>query len=312
MRTPGRTMLSIVLLLGLVSGQVAAVAAQQDEAPIVVGSLSFSESTILGEMLAILLEDAGYEVERKMELGVSEDLHAALIDGEIDLYVEYTGGGLVAILGLPVPTVTAATPAVSVEEQTWTLVSERYAEEFGLTWLDEIGFNNSYALAVTRETADELGLETISDLEGHAAGMTLVTDPEFPDRQDGLAALEAGYGLTFGEVQPGPVGEMYAALESGEADVITAYTTDGRLPDLDLVLLEDDAQVFPPYYAAPVVDGQLLEEDPALRDVLNQLAGRIDESTMAELNRQVDVEGQDPRDVARAFLEDEGLLADGG
>ena len=309
MRTLTRTTLSILLLLGLAADQVTALAAHQDEPPIVVGSLSFSESTILAEMLALLLEDAGYEVERRFDMGVSEDLHAALVEGEIDLYVEYTGGGLVAILGLPVPTPdVAATPPVSVAEQTHALVSERYAEEFGLVWLDELGFNNSYALAVTRETAGTLGLETISDLQEHAGELTLVTDPEFPDRQDGLAALEAGYGLTFGDVRPGPVEDMYAALESGEADVITAYTTDGRLPDHDLVLLADDRQVFPPYHAAPVVDGQVLEDDPALRDVLNGLAGRIDEATMAEMNRQVDVEGESPQDVARQFLAAEGLL----
>ena len=303
-------MLPVFMVVGLIVAQLdAIIAREQEPSPVVVGSLGFTESIIVSEMLAYLLEDAGYPVERRMDMGVTEDLHAALAKGEIDVYVEYTGGGLVAVLGLPVPTGDAsATPVVSVAEQTHTLVSERYIEDFDLVWLDEIGFNNSYALAVTQETADELGLSTISDLEGHASELTLVTDPEFPDRQDGLVSLKAGYGLTFGEVRPGPVEDMYTAIESGEADVITAYTTDGRLPDLDLVLLTDDAQVFPPYYAAPVVDGPLLDDDPALHTVLNQLAGRIDEATMAELNRLVDVEGQGPQAVARQFLENEELL----
>ncbi len=310
MRHLRRIVLLALVVAGLMMGQPGGGLAQGDDPPrVVVGSLSFTESTILSEMLALLLEDAGYEVERRMSLGVSEDLHAALVDGEIDLYVEYSGGGLVAILGLPVPPPdVASTPAASVEDEVFATVSEQYEEQFGLTWLDEIGFNDSYALAVTRETADELGLVTISDLRDHAGEMTLATDNEFPDRQDGLAALDAGYGLEFGEVLPGPVDEMYGAIERGEADVITAYTTDGRLPDLDLVLLEDDQQVFPPYYAAPVVDGDLLESDPALRNVLNQLSGLIDEATMAELNRQVDVEGQAPEAVARAFLEEQGLI----
>lgn len=310
MRHPKRIVLLVLVVAGLIVGQSGGILAQGDDPPrVVIGSLSFTESTVLSEMLALLLEDAGYDVERRMDMGVSEDLHAALVDGEIDLYVEYTGGGLVAILGLPVPPPEAgATPAASVEDQVFATVSEEYEERFGLVWLDEIGFNDSYALAVTRETAEEHGLETISDLQGVAGEMTLVTDNEFPERQDGLAALEAGYGLAFGEVRPGPVDAMYAAIESGEADVITAYTTDGRLPDLDLVLLEDDAQVFPPYYATPVVDGALLDADPALRSVLNQLAGRIDEATMAELNRRVDVEGREPEAVARAFLEEQGLI----
>ena len=310
MRNLRRIVLLVIVVAGLMMGQPGGILAQGDDPPrVVVGSLSFTESTILSEMLALLLEDAGYEVERRMDMGVSEDLHAALVNGEIDLYVEYTGGGLVAILGLPVPPPdVSATPGASVEAQVHATVSVQYQEQFGLVWLDEIGFNDSYALAVTRATADELGIETISDLRDHAGEMTLVTDNEFPDRQDGLAALDAGYGLAFGEVRPGDVDEMYAAIESGEADVITAYTTDGRLPDLDLVLLEDDAQVFPPYYAAPVVDGELLDFDPALRDVLNQLAGRIDEATMAELNRQVDVDGQEPEAVARGFLKEQGLI----
>jgi glycine betaine/choline ABC-type transport system substrate-binding protein len=310
MRQPRRIVLLVFVIAGLTVGQFGGILAQGDDPPrVVVGSLSFTESIILSEMLALLLEDAGYEVERRMDMGVSEDLHAALVDGEIDLYVEYTGGGLVAILGLPVPPPdVSATPAASVEDQVYATVSAQYEEQFGLTWLDEIGFNDSYALAVTRETADELGLETISDLQEHADEMTLATDNEFPDRQDGLVALEAGYGLEFRDVRPGPVDQMYAAIEGGEADVITAYTTDGRLPDLDLVLLEDDMHAFPPYYAAPVVNGELLDDDPALRDVLNQLAGRIDEATMAELNRRVDVEGQDPAAVARAFLAERGLI----
>lgn len=302
----------VLMVSGLVMGQLGSVLAQGEDAPTVtVGSLSFTESVILSEMLALMLEDAGYEVERAFELGVSADLHEALTSGEIDVYVEYTGGGLVAILGSPVPTDNddAATPSASIAERTYAIVSEQYRDAYGLIWLDEIGFNDSYALAVTQETAEELGIETISDLVEHAGDMTLATDAEFPDRHDGLPQLEEVYGIEFAEVRPGDPAAMYDAIASGEVDVITAYTTDGRLPGLDLVLLEDDGHAFPPYYAAPVVDQDLLEENPELEGILNQLAGRIDEETMARLNAQVDVDGMTPADVARAFLEEEGIIS---
>ena len=312
MRHPRRLMLPILLIVGLISGQDGGVLAQHEEPPtIVVGSLGFTESIILGEMIVLLLEDAGYMVERRLDLGVSAEAHEALVRGEIDVYVEYTGGGLVAILGLPVPAAGGdgtATPAVSIPEQTYATVAARYLDEFGLVWLDEIGFNNSYALAVTRETADAYNLQSMSDLQGVAGGLTLGTDLEFPERQDGLPGLEAAYGIEFGEVQSGEPGLMYSAIASGDVDVITAYTTDGRLPGLDLVMLEDDAHYFPPYFAAPVVDQELLEQHPEIGEVINQLSGRIDDATMAELNRQVDVEGMAPREVARAFLVEQGLI----
>ena len=242
-------------------------AAQDDDPPtITVGSLSFTEPIILGEMISLLLEDAGYGVERSFDLGVSAGAHQALVSGEIDLYVEYTGGGLVAILGLPVPTAEeTGTPAASIAEQTYNTVAEVYLEEFGLVWLDEIGFNNTYVMAVTADTAEAYGLVTVSDLAEHASGMTLGTDQEFPDREDGLPGLEAVYGIAFGAVEPGDPGLMYEAIANGEVDVITAYSTDGRLPGLDLVLLEDDRNFFPPYRAAPVVDQALLEEHPETR-----------------------------------------------
>lgn len=306
-----RMALFLLLVYGLVAGQTGAALAQ-DEPAIVVGSLSFTESAILGDMLALLLEDAGYDVERRADLGVTSDAHAALVAGEIDLYVEYTGGGLVSVLGQPVPAAAegeSATPAAtSITDQTYNAVAAGYLDRFGLVWLDGFGFNNIYALAVTADTAEEFDLATISDLSSSAGDLVLGSDLEFPDREDGLPGLEAAYGLEFAEVQPGEPGLMYESIANGDVDVIAAYATDGRLPDLDLVLLEDDLAFFPPYFAAPVVDGALLETDPALADVLNQVSGQIDDATMAGLNRQVDVEGEEPLDVARAFLTEAGLL----
>ncbi len=312
MRNLRHMVLALLVVFGLVAGPAGA-ALGQDEPAIVVGSLSFTESAILGDILALLLEDAGYAVERRADLGVTSDAHAALVAGEIDLYVEYTGGGLVSVLGQPVPAAAGggtATPAAStsIADQTWDAVAAGYLDEFGLVWLDEFGFNNTYALAVTAATAEAYDLETVSDIAPSSGDLVLGSDLEFPDREDGLPGLEAAYGIEFGEVQSGEPALMYESIASGEVDVIAAYATDGRLPDLDLVLLEDDLAFFPPYFAAPVVDGTLLENDPALTEVLNQLSGQIDDATMAGLNRQVDVEGLASIDVARTFLTEAGLL----
>lgn len=307
-------------MVGLLFGQASMAIAQDEDKPTVtIGSKPFTEQLILAEMYALILEDAGYPVERQLNLGGTAVVHQALVSGEIDMYVEYTGTALLTILGQEVPTVEgdatpaegdggAATPTTSVGQLTYDIVSEAYPENFGAVWLDQIGLNNTYTITVRQETADELGLETISDLEGHAGDMTLGTDQEFPVRPDGLPGLENTYGISFEDVVILDAGLMYSAIDQGEVDAITGYATDGRIPALGLVILEDDKEFFPPYYAAPVVNQALLEENPELEEILNQVAGRIDNETMAELNAQVDEEGQEPRDVARTFLEEQGII----
>ena len=307
-----RYVLSSFVGAGLAASRFRPAMARADRTEtITVGALGFTESAILADMIALLLGDAGYPTRVAYDMGTSVDLHEALTRGEIDLYVEYTGGGLAAILGLPVPSAASgqATPTVSIAAQVHATVSAEYRERFGLVWLDELGFNNSYALAVMPETAASLGLVTISDLATHAGSLTIGTDREFPERQDGLPGLSATYGFTFGAVVPGEPADMYGAIAAGDVDVISAYTTDGHLRDLDLVFLVDDRAFFPPYHAAPVVRQEVLDEWPEVATVIGQLAGRIDEAAMIDLNARVDLEGEATADVARAFLESLGLLA---
>lgn len=309
--------MTLVVALGLMATAIAAPAAAQDEKPTVtVGSKDFTESILLAEIVALLLEDNGYTVERQLNLGGTAVAHEALANGEIDIYVEYTGTGLLAILGQELPDSSAApagdaspSPAAGGgQDEVYNIVKEGYAEEFGLTWLEPWGFNNTYALAVTQETADEYGLEKVSDLQGVAGEMTFGATQEFLVRPDGLPGLEETYGLDFANEQGLDPGLVYSAVAEGQVDVISAFATDGRVPALDLVLLEDDMGYFPPYHAAPVVDGELLEQNPEIADILNQLAGQIDDATMASLNLQVDEGGEEPIDVARAFLEERGLI----
>lgn len=237
-------------------------------------------------------------------------LHQAYLSGDVDVGVQYTGSGLLAMLGGEVPTATVndqGTP-VSVADQAYNIVSREFVEEFGLEWLEPLGFNNTYAVMVSQDTAEDLGLEKVSDLQGHADDMTFGMDSTFASRPDGISGLEETYDLSFEAHATMQSGLMYSAVDQGDVDVIAGYSTDGRIPALGLVILEDDKGFFPPYYAAPVVQQDLLEQDPELVDVLNQLAGMIDNTMMAEMNLAVDEGGEAPADVARQFLIDHELL----
>jgi len=315
-----RALFSLVVAIGLMLGMSMGTTAQ-DKPTVSVGSKQFTEQLIVGEMLALLLEDAGYEVERNLGLAGTSVVHEALLSGEVDTYIEYTGTGLVTILNLPVPAATpgadAATPSAEGttegQDAVFDIVKQEYAAQFDVAWLDPLGFNNTYTLALTEEKATELGVETISDLIPHAGDLTIGATQEFLVRPDGLPGLMETYpGLEFDDEQGFEPDLVYAAIDEGDVDVISAFATDGRIPALGLKTLEDDMGFFPPYYAAPVVRQELLDEDPAVADVLNQMAGLIDDTTMAGLSAQVVVDGEEPEDVARAFLEEQGLLGDGG
>jgi osmoprotectant transport system substrate-binding protein len=266
---------------------------------VAIGSKDFTEQIIINEMAAALLEDAGYPVQRKLNLGGSAVVHQALVSDEIDTYVEYTGTGLTAILSLPVQT---------DPQQVYETVKQEYEDQFNATWLEPWGFNNTYAIAMRKDHADELGVQTISDLKGKASELVFGGTQEFITRPDGLPGLTEAYDINFKEARGMDAGIMYQALASGQVDAISAFATDGRIPALDLVTLEDDQQFFPPYFAAPVIRQEKLEQDPQIAEVLNQLNGQIDNETMANLNLQVDQEGREAADVAREFLREQGLI----
>jgi glycine betaine/choline ABC-type transport system substrate-binding protein len=303
---------ALALMLGTIAGSLA-----QEKPTVTVGSKDFTEQVVINEMLALLLENAGYPVERQLNLGGTAIVHEALVNGEIDAYIEYTGTGLLAILNLPIPTAgatptadAAASPvAGDVVDVVYDTVKQEYADQFNLVWLDPLGFNNTYALAMRQEQADELGVETISDLQAVAGDLVFGGTQEFLTRPDGLPGVMETYGIEFAEARGMDPGIMYQALDSDQVDVISAFATDGRIPSLGLVTLEDDLGFFPPYFAAPVVRQELLDEDPQLTEIMNQLAGTIDDQTMAGLNLQVDEGGEEPRDVAEAFLTEQGLIA---
>lgn len=265
-----------------------------------IGSKNFTEQLLLGEIMAQLIESrAGFAVERRFNLGGTMICHKALVHGEIDLYAEYTGTALTAILQravIPDPIETCRT------------VSKDYTQRFGLKWLPPFGFNNTYAITVSAGQAKQRGWTTISDLGEEARTMRAGFTAEFVERPDGYPGLSRAYGFQFGEVRDLDPSLMYEALANGEVDVICAFATDGRIMAYGLKKLVDDLRFFPPYQAAPVIRGALLRDHPELLDVLSLLEEGIDDRTMQRLNLEVDGNKRAPAEVAAAFLREKGIL----
>ncbi len=268
---------------------------ENDGRPVIrVGAKNFVEQMILGEIVAQTLEEMGrYRVERKFGLGSTAIIHNAIMAGEIDLYVEYSGTAELNILKLR---------QASTNDPSHAGLRLLYHGSFGLEWLHSLGFSNSYAVIVRRD-GKAGSLTTLSQLVALAPSLKLGLNAEFIDRPDGYPALQKKYGLNFGEVRTLDVGLIYPSLDTGAVDAVVAFATDGRLVSQDYVVLTDDRQVFPRYDAAPVLRTKLITQDPDLLTQLNSaLAGRINEVTMRRLNYAVEVEHQEPADVARDFL----------
>jgi osmoprotectant transport system permease protein len=266
----------------------------------VVASKPFGESYVLAEMFAQVLEARGIRVERRPGLGATEIAFGALRTGAIDVYPEYTGTGLTAILHEQ-PNGDA--------RAVFGRVSREFAARWGVRWLPPLGFENTYAIAVRRETARKYGLRTLTDLARASPELTAGFTPDFIGRPDGLPGLARAYGLRPREVRSLVQAVKYPALAQSAVDVVDGYSTDGLLAKYDLVVLEDDKRFFPPYEAAPLVSARLWRDSPAAVAALSQLGGRIDVATMRELNRRVEVDGQPVAAVARDALREMGLLA---
>lgn len=316
---------------GLAAGPLAAVVvahglplrAVSAQEPIVIGSKDFTEQLILGEMYALLLENAGLPVEKQLNLGGTQVAQEALVAGEIDLYPEYTGTGLTVVLGMAIDAVASATPVGGmpegaatpgtdgddIDQRVYDVVSQGYMEQFDLVWLDESAFNNTQALAVKRAFSEERGVTTISELADIAGELTIVAPSDFVERPDGLQGLHEFYDMKFGNVLSVAPGIRYQALEEDQAQVVLAFGTDGQISGLDLVLLEDDKSLWPPYHVAPVVRADTLNDNPGIADALNPIAPLLTDEVMSGLNWQVDgPDGLEPDEVARTFLEEQGLI----
>jgi len=293
-------MIALASLLLVAFGAFKVYSTANAKEKIVIGSKNFSEQLILGNMLADLIENkTDIQVERKLNLGGSQVAFSALKNGDIDLYVEYTGTGLVNILNQP---------PESNPDQVYNYVQKEFKKKYDIELLKPIGFNNTYALAVRQDTAKQYNLKTISDLARVSNGLIMGPTIEFPNREDGLIGLSKNYNMSFKDVKAVDGGLRYTALKNHKSDVIDAFSTDGLLEAFQLKVLEDDKNFFPPYYAVPIIKEETLKEHPELKKVLNSLSGKLTDEKMRELNYKVDSLKQSPAKVAKEFLKEEGLL----
>ena len=286
---------AVATAICLVAGSAPALQAptRLDRRPVVVASKPFGESYLLAEIFAQLLEARGVRVVRRPGLGATEIAFGALRSGAIDVYPEYTGTGLLAILGQP----PARDPAA-----VFALVATAFRRRFGIRWLPPLGFENGYAMAVRRETAARYGLRTLSDLARVGGRLTGGFTPDFIGRADGLPALARVYGLRLDAVHPLVPAIKYQALAAGKVDVVDGYSTDGLLIRYDLVVLDDDRHAFPPYEAAALVGAEVQRADPGAVLALSELSGRLDVGRMRQLNRRVEVDGEAVATVAADAL----------
>ena len=275
----------------LLAGVLLAAGCTDARDTVVVGGKNFTEQRILGELVAQAVERAGMKADRRLDLGGTFVCDTALRSGQIDVYVEYTGTALGAILK------DAGAAAVSPADAL-AKVRAAYATA-GLAWTAPLGFDNTFALVVRRDA----GVSTISAAAGVAAGWKAAVGYEFRERPDGLPALERVYGIRFADIRTMDLGLLYRALESREADVVVGSATDAAIARLSLVVLDDDRRAFPPYEAVPVVRREALQRHPGLGPVLEGLGGTIDVETMRRLNEAVEGGRRSPADVVREFLD---------
>jgi osmoprotectant transport system permease protein len=299
-KTTKKLMISVASILIILAGAFTVYSKANAKDKIVIGSKNFSEQMILGNILADLIENkTDIQVERKLNLGGSQVAFSAIKNGDIDMYVEYTGTGLVNILNKK---------PQSDPEAVYDIVQKEFKQKYALELLKPIGFNNTYALAVRKDTADKYNLKTISDLARVSPELTMGPTIEFPNREDGLIGLSKTYNMKFKDVKAIDGGLRYTALANHKSDVIDAFSTDGLLEAFHLKVLEDDKNFFPPYYAVPMIKEETLKEHPELKKVINSLAGKLTDEKMRQLNYKVDSLKQSPAKVAKEFVETEGLL----
>lgn len=269
---------------------------------IVVSSKDFTESILLGEIAAQLIENrTDLKVVRKHSLGGTTVNFNGLRNGDITLYAEYDGTAYGPILGHTEP--------ITDPDGLHAQVKKEFEEKFRITWTEPLGMNNTYTLAVPREIAEQYGLKTFSDLLAVDDQLVFGTTNEFMGREvDGYYPLVEEYGFAFKDVKTMQTGLRWKAIETGEIQVIDAYATDGKLIEFDMVILEDDRNFFPPYHGAYVVRMDAVEKHPEILELLNQLGGLLPDEKMQQLNYRVESLEEPVEEVARDFLIEHGLI----
>lgn len=286
--------LALLLLVTTLSGCIF-----KEEDALIIGSRNNTESIILSNLMGQLIEEkTGINVTYKENLGGSNVVWTAMLNGKIDVIPDYTG-----------------TIVINYYQETTGNADETLAKTKelvladGITALESFGFNNTYTLALDEAEAESLGVTTFSDFAKVSDDFILGAVFEFIDRPDGLPGFQKEYDLQFKDVKGMDHGIMYRSINAKEVDVINSYTTDGQLQMYNLRVLEDDKGYFPPYHALPLVRTEVLEQYPEIGEVLLELAGKIDETAMQEMNAKVDNEGQMVELVAKEFLQEAGFIS---
>jgi osmoprotectant transport system substrate-binding protein len=271
-----------------------------------VGAKDFAEQNILAEMTAALLRANGASAQAK-EIKGSVNTRKALEAGEVDMYWEYTGTAWITYLKNDKP--------IGDPKQQYDEVAKQDLERNGIAWLPSAGFNNTYALAVRKEKADELHLKSMSDLAALAkskpADVTICVESEFAAREDGLPGLLKAYGVNVppDNIKTLDTGVIYTETDKGQSCTFgEVFTTDGRIKALDLTALTDDRQFFPVYQGAPTLKKTTLDKYPQIKDILAPLSQKLTTEVMRDLNAKADVDGEDFKDIAQEWLKKEGLL----
>ncbi|WP_175989360.1 glycine betaine ABC transporter substrate-binding protein [Bacillus sp. Marseille-Q1617] len=268
---------------------------------ITVSGKMWTEQFILTHIMAELLKEKT-DLDVKVEEGLGEVsiLTPALEKGDIDVYVEYTGTGLEAVLK------EQAEEGASGDE-ILDQVRKGYEEKFNVTWLKPLGFENTYTLAYTED--QDFNAKTFSDLVPLSKDLSFGAPHQFYEREgDGYDAFSKEYGFEFKKKESYDPNIMYEAVKNGDVDIIPAFTTDGRIERYNLKSTKDDKGFFPPYDAAPIIRQEVLKEHPEVEKALNELAGQISEKEMSEMNAKVDIDKKEPKDVAREFLISKGFI----
>ena len=288
-------------LLALFIGLVLLSGCESRKDTIHIATKPMSEQFILGEMLALLIEENS-DLHVKITKGVgggTSNIHPAMVKGDFDLYPEYTGTGWLVIL---------KKDTLLPPDQIFSELQKEYSREYGLKWVAPYGFNNAYSLAVSNEMAKKYNLKTFSDLALYPDLFTFGAEYDFYEINDGYADLCAYYNLKFKKNLDMDIGLKYEAMKSGKIDVINIFTTDGQLSHANLTTLKDDKHFFPSYYCATIVREETLKEHPELERILEKMNGILTDQEMADMNYKVDVEHRTEREVAVEFLKKKGLL----
>jgi osmoprotectant transport system substrate-binding protein len=290
-----KIMIMTIIMIGIIISGVGCV---ESEERIIIGGKTFNEQYILPEMIALLLEDAGYSTEVKTGLN-SQPLYEGMKDGDIDIYVEYTGTAYSELLGLPL-----------LEVWNPEIVYNNVVTWLGydnINVLYKLGFEDAYSIAVEENWAIENNVTTISDLVTYAPNMVFGSDLVFHERPDGLLNLNEIYNISFKEIKSMEPTLMYDAIKNGEVDAIPPYTTDTRVDSYNLRVLIDDKAALPPYEAILLITDEL-SQDQKIVDALTLLEGAVTAEEMRAMNAEWDIEKRNEKDVAKEFLIEEGLI----